>query len=110
MGWIVLRTGSIISSILVHFINNFLVVTLAFVQNMTGVSLSFGNAWWAHLIAVVLLVITALICNLIDRFYFKHKSEEEIKQTSIKTSKFVYISLGVSVFIFLFMTVSAFVS
>lgn len=106
MGWIVLRTGSLVSSIIVHFVNNFLVVTFSFIQNMTGFSLSLGAEWWFYVIAIVLLLVTFGICYLVDRFYFKHKSHEEREKTSFKTSKFIYLSLVVAVFVFLFMTVS----
>lgn len=106
MGWIALRTGSIISSIVVHFVNNFLVVTFSFIQNMTGFSLSLAGEWWLYVLAIALLAVTFGICYLIDCFYFKHKSREEREKTSFKTSKFIYISLVVSVFVFLFMTIS----
>lgn len=108
MGWIVLRTGSLVSSVIVHFTNNFLVVTFSFIQNMTGFSLSLPNTWWFYLIAVALLAVTVGICYLIDRFYFKHKSAEEVEKTSTKTSKFIYISLAVGAFMLLLMTVFSF--
>lgn len=110
MGWIVLRTGSLVSSILVHFINNFLVVTFSFVQNMTGFSLAMPNAWWAYVLTIGLLIVTALICFVIDKLYFKHKSEEKIEQTSVKISKFIYISLAVAGAMFLFLTIFSFVA
>jgi len=110
MGWIVLRTGSLISSIVVHFTNNFIVVTFSFIQNMTGFSFELGNAWWSYLITILLLFVTAGICYLIDKFYFNHKSQETVVKTSTKTSKFIYISLAVGVFMLLFMTIFTFVA
>ena len=106
MGWIALRTGSLISSIVVHFTNNFLVVTFSFIKNMTGFSFALKDAWWFYLVAIGLLAVTLAICYLIDRFYFKHKSNEEVEKTSVKTSKYVYISLGVAFLLFLIMTVT----
>ena len=110
MGWIVLRTGSLISSIIVHFINNFLVVTFSYIQFSTGFSLSLGNAWWTYLVAAILLAFTAGIYFLIDKFYFRHKSHEEVEKSSPKTSKFIYISLAVGAFIFMFATIFQFVA
>lgn len=106
MGWIVLRTGSLISSMVVHFVNNFLVVTFAFIENMTGFSLALGDTWWFYLLAIGLLAVTMGICYLIDRFYFKHKSGEEVEKTSHKTSKYIYISFAVSILLFLIVTVT----
>lgn len=105
MGWIVLRTGSVISSMLVHFVNNFTVVTFSFIENLTGFSLSLGSSWWFYLIAVLLLVATFAICFLIDKFYFKQKSKEEVEKTEKKTDKFIYISLAVGGVLLILMTI-----
>lgn len=110
MGWIVLRTGSLISSIILHFVNNFLVVTFSFLELTTGFSLSIGNAWWTYIVAIALFSLTFGVCYLIDHFYFKRKSAEKYEKTSFKTSILIYISLAVAGFIFLFNTVLAFVS
>lgn len=107
MGWIALRTGSLVSSVIVHFINNFLVVTMAFVKNITGFSFMLPDVWWFYLIAVGLLALTGGIYFIVDKFYFKHKSYEEVEKTSTKTSQFIYISLGVGAFMFLFLTVAS---
>lgn len=108
MGWIVLRTGSLISSILVHFINNFLVVTFAFIENTTGFNFALPNVWWFYLLAIGLFALTVAICFIIDKFYFKHKSEEQVEKTSTKTSKFIYISLVVAVVMLVITTVLSF--
>ena len=105
MAWVVVRTGSLVSSMIVHFINNFLVILFTYLQNVTSFSLDLGSQWWFYLLAVALLAVTAGIFFLIDRFFFKHKSKEEIQEKSQKTSKFIYISLAVSGVLFLVITI-----
>ncbi|MCI8555548.1 MAG: CPBP family intramembrane metalloprotease [Clostridia bacterium] len=109
MGWIVLRTGSLVSSIIVHFINNFLVVTFAYIENATGFSLSLADTWWFYLFAIALLATTFAIYYLIDRYYFKHKSKEERERTSVKTSKYLYISFAVAGVLYLVATITTIV-
>lgn len=110
MGWIVLRTGSLVSSMIVHFTNNFLVVTFAFIENMTGFSLALPNAWWFYLIAVGLLVVTGGILWLVEKCYFKRKNTNLQEGASQKTSIYVYLSIAVSVLMFLVVTITGFVS
>ena len=110
MAWLVLRTGSLVSSMLVHFINNFLVILFAYLKNVTGFSLALPNTWWFYLIAILLLGVTVAIVYIIDRFYFKHKSKEEVEKTSTKTSIFIYISIGVALAMMLFITLFAFLA
>lgn len=105
MGWMALRTGSIVPSIIVHFINNFLVILFTYLGNVTTFSLALPREWWFYLLACLLLVVTAGIIYLIDRFYFKHKSKQEVVQEKGNTSKFIYISLAVAVVMFLFVTI-----
>lgn len=109
MGWIALRTGSIVPSIIVHFINNFLVILFTYLGNVTTFSLALPREWWFYLLACLLLVVTAGIIYLFDRFYFKHKSRQEVVQEKGNTSKFIYISLAVAVVMFLFVTIFNFI-
>ena len=110
MAWLVLRTGSLLSSMIVHFINNFLVLLFTFLQNTTSFSLSLPNKWWFYLVAILLLLVTGVIIYLIDRFYFKHKSKENVEKSSDKPSLYIYISIGVAVVLMLIITVYNFVS
>lgn len=108
MGWIVVRTGSLISSMIVHFTNNFLVVMFAYIENVTGFSLALPNTWWFYLIAILLLVVTGAIYFIIDRYYFKHKSKESVEKISSKTSPFIYVSLSVAIVILVLNTIASF--
>lgn len=110
MGWIVLRTGSLVSSIIVHFVNNFLVVTFAFIENMTGFSLSLPNTWWFYLVAFGLLFVTFGILYFVEKRYFKRKTTNLQERSSQKTSIYVYLSIAVSVMMFLIVTIVNFVS
>lgn len=110
MGWLVVRTGSLVSSMLVHFINNFLVVTFSFIENVTGFSLALPNTWWFYLLAFGLLFLTVGILWLVEKYYFKRKSAKEVEKTSQKTSIYVYLSLAISAFMLLVVTVIGFVT
>ena len=100
MAWVVMRTGSMVSSVIVHFTNNAIVVTLAFIKNMTGWEMSFINKWWFYIISILLVCVTFAIYFLIDMFYFKHKNKEEVekKNTSLKPLVASWI-LGATLFI-----------
>ena len=110
MSWVVARTGSLIASILVHFTNNFLVVLMTYLSNTTNFSLSLPNTWWAYIVAVGLLLLTAGVFFLIDKFYFEHKNKEVIEKSNESKSLFVYIALAVGGVVLLFMTLMAFVT
>lgn len=108
MAWVVARTGSLIASILVHFVNNFIVVLFAYLSNVTGFTMALPKTWWAYLVAVAILLVMGVIFFLIDRFYFKNKDKEEIEKES-KTSVFLYIAFAVAGVVFLVMTIMNFV-
>lgn len=101
MGYIVLRTGSLVSSMLVHFINNFLVVMFTFIENTTGFSLAI-EGWPLYLIGTVLLFLTAGILFIIDRYYFAHKNRKNDEQIdkNIYAPKLLYISIAISLLLF----------
>ena len=101
MSWIVYRTGSIVSSMIVHFINNFLVV-------LTGFSMGLPGVWWKYLLAVGLAVITAGIFFLLDKFYFKKLKQEEKIEKEKNTSIFLYIAFGVVTVLFILGTILGF--
>ncbi len=108
MAWAVVRSGSLISSVIIHFTNNFLVVLLTFIQNMTGWSVALPREWWFYLIAIVLLLLTILSIFLLDRYYFKHKSKDKIEKENGKIPIVFYVSIGISVLFFLIFTIMNF--
>lgn len=108
MAWAVVRSGSLISSVIIHFTNNFLVVLLTFIQNMTGWSVALPREWWFYLIAIVLLLLTFLSIFLLDRYYFKHKSKDNIEKENGKIPIVFYVSIGISVLFFLIFTIMNF--
>lgn len=75
--WLVLRTKTIISSMIVHFMNNAIVVTISFVYNMTGFNFMPSTTWVFWLLAGILPFVVFGILFLLDRFYFKRKSKDE---------------------------------
>ncbi len=95
LGWICLRTGSIWGSAIVHFINNALVVILAYCDVNI---LNFVNVWWFYLLAIGLLILTGVIIFLLDKFYFKRKNQNEIEKDRIKHySIFVIVGIVIGV-------------
>ena len=70
MAWIVLKTGSLISSMIVHFTSNFLVVTMEFIRVQTGFSFNIAHTWWFYLLAVAMAGATFAVLFIIDKFYF----------------------------------------
>lgn len=108
MAWAVVRSGSLISSVIIHFTNNFLVVLLTFIQNMTGWSVALPREWWFYLIAIVLLLLTILSIFLLDRYYFEHKSKDKIEKENGKIPIVFYVSIGISVLFFLIFTIMNF--
>lgn len=81
-GWLVLRTGSTLSSIILHFCNNALVITLSFIENMTGFDFMPKQNWLFWTLAVLLFIVVFVIMFLIDKFYFKKKSKLDIEKAT----------------------------
>lgn len=82
LGWVALRTGNVLSSIILHFCNNALVITLAFLEKVTGFSFIPTDkiAFWV--LAIALLFVVAGILYIIERFFFKKEKKLE-SQTMI---------------------------
>ena len=111
-GWIVVRTGSLMLTIFAHFLNNFVVVLIGYLQTVTTFDMNLPSSWWAYLIAILLLVITGVILFLVDKFYFKRfasKEEQVKKEKSFKPSRILIISWAVGIFLLIFMTVMNFI-
>ncbi len=110
-GWIVVRTGSLMLTIFAHFLNNFVVVLLGYLQNVTSFDMNLPSSWWAYLVAILLLVVTGVILFLVDKFYFKRFStaqEQENKEKTFKPSLILIISWVVGIFLLILMTVMNF--
>jgi len=110
--WLVSRTNSIFSSMLVHFLNNTIVITLSFIQNMTGFSIVPNQSWLFWIMATIPVIITFALLYLIERFYFKKHMAP--KEEPTPNGKFPTISLivgiAISVIIFTINVVSAFIN
>lgn len=120
IAWMVVRTGSLLSGILIHFLNNAIVLILNYVsQNSSSLELSY-NAWqWV--LSIGLVLVACVLIYLIERFYFKHKnrdlninedemmSENEKKTVQSKPYPLVlWFGMGVAVVLFLINTLSGF--
>ena len=94
LGLIMARTGSLFASMVVHFVNNFIVVTMRFVENITGFSMQL-DGWILYLVAGIGLVAAFAVWLLVDKCYFKKKNKEEVEITSQKTSSYLYIAFAI---------------
>ncbi len=110
LGWIVMRTGSVFSSMLVHFISNAIVITFAYIQIQTGWSMDIAiNTWYYYVIAIALFVLTGVLIYIIDKFYFKHKNPNEIEKSLTKRpSVFLIVSWAVAGVLLLISTIMNF--
>ena len=100
LGFVFTRTGSLMLSIILHLVNNFIVITCTFVENITGFSFALQNTWWLPLVGIACAVATFAICFIVDKFRFKHKDKEEIAPTSERFSRYFIISIAVCVALF----------
>lgn len=80
LGWIAMRTGSTFSSMLVHFLNNTIVVVINYFTVRNELNMSIEYNAWQWVLAVALVFVAAGIIYLIERFYFKHKNQEKTPQ------------------------------
>lgn len=113
MAWIVLKTNSLISSMIVHFTSNFIVVTMEFVRIKTGFSFNLPHAWWFYLLAVVLAVATFFILYLIEKFYFKKQGNQPPQENTPKegrTSGYVWLSLAIAGALLVVGTISSYLA
>ncbi len=110
-GWIVVRSGNLLLSIIVHFVNNFLVVLFDFLEKTTSIDIKLPVSWWGILISILLLVITGVILYLVDRLYFKHKNqtEEYKKELTKKPSLYLIISWAVAIILLIIATIVNFI-
>ena len=121
IAWMVIRTGSLASGILIHFLNNAIVLVLSYISlHYGGVEMVY-NAWqWV--VCVVLVLVAAVLIFVIEKFYFKHKNRElepekkedepdKPESTDPKKQPYpimLWFAMGVAVVLFLFNTLSGF--
>ena len=103
---VVLRTGSTVASMLVHLVNNLIVVTMNFVKHMTGFSFILANTWWFYLVAIGCALVAGVTLFLLDKFYFKHKNATQVVPQKTKTSKYFTTALIVGAVMYLLSVVS----
>ena len=116
LSFVVLRTGNLFSSILVHFLNNFIVVTMGFIEEMTGFSFIPSSKVLLAVLMIVLFTVGVFLIYLIDKFFFKHKTllekDEGVKEgEAIKSnslSKFMILGICLSLLLFIVNVVSNF--
>lgn len=121
LAFVVHKTGSIISSMLIHFLNNFIVVTFSFIQTVSGVNLMpqiNHNLWilWCILIGIAGLLSIFFLVRLLKKCENKSKIDINNTQDEIKIlneektgiSKTMIIGIVVSVVLWMFVLFSNF--
>lgn len=107
-GWLALRTGSIVTTMIVHILNNSLVLIIGYCNLNFA---SFQNVWWYYLLAFGLLVVVGVIFFLIDKFYFKSKNQNDIEKEKVKqASPFVWVGLAIGVILLILSIVMNYIS
>lgn len=90
---IVLRTGNLVYSVITHFVNNSLVLVFSY----ANISFSIGNTVLGILLGVVIAAATFGILFVVDKFVFKHKSNEEQQRIEDNgSSAFMYIGIAIA--------------
>ena len=119
LGWLAMRTGSTFTSMLVHFLNNAIVIIINYftVRHGLDMSVSYASAW-VWVLAIVVAAVAGVLIYLIERFYFKGKNqdEENDQQTEKQQTKTgfknmpisFWVSIGVAVIIFIIGTAIGF--
>ena len=111
MAWIVARTGSIVCSMVVHFVNNFFVILQSYLYKIYGFSLALPSTWWYYLVAIGLLLTVGGIILLLDKYYFKKQSNNDVERDeNEKPSKFVIIAIVIGVALLITFTILNIVS
>lgn len=97
LAYSVYKTNSLISSIFIHFLNNFLVVTFSFINITTGINLMpfiNSNFWWIWclIIGIVTAICIYFLMKLLKKQEIKSKidiiqTQEEIKILNEDLSK-----------------------
>lgn len=90
---VVLRTGNLLYSMIVHFVNNALVIVFSYVN----ISLSIGNTILGILLGVVIAAIVFGILFLVDKFVFKHKSKQEEQEKVEDNGSNVFMYIGIAI-------------
>lgn len=130
IAWMVVRTGSLLSGIIIHFLNNAMVVILAYIElHYGGVEMTYNV--WQWVLSVGLVLVCLAIIFVIEKFYFKHKNHEivekndeedqltekqKLKEKTEKTQDLknlpypilLWISMGISFVLFLINTLTGF--
>lgn len=75
------RTNNLIYPMLIHIFNNITTIVVSFLQEMKIINLPFESmAWWMHLVAVAVALVTFAILYVIYRFYLKKQSKIEVEK------------------------------
>ena len=78
LGWLAMRTGSTFTSMLVHFLNNAIVLIINYfsVRHGLEMTVAYTNAW-VWVVAVVVALVAGALLFIIEKFYFKGKNQDE---------------------------------
>lgn len=100
---IVLRTGNVLCSMLVHMINNAFVIIFSFLETNYAHSILLPTNVLGILLSVVFVALAVVILFLIDKFFFKHKRHEDMQIEKEKNGGLsICMIIGIVVVCFMF--------
>lgn len=81
---VVEKTGSIVYSMIVHFCNNFFVLLIEYLQNITGKSFFADiNMWWEIVLVIIFAVLAFVAIYLIIKHLLKPSNNNFMQQQNI---------------------------
>jgi len=92
---IVLRTGNLLYSMIVHFVNNSLVIVFSYVK----ISFSIGNSLAGIFSGIAIACAVFVVLFFVDKFVFKHKANQnmqEEKKEDNGTNVYMYIGIAIA--------------
>ena len=119
LGWLAMRTGSTFTSMLVHFLNNAIVLIVNYFTARHELNMAIEYNAWQWVVAIVVAIVAGVLIYLIERFYFKGKNQDETleaEQNQVKQEKkgfknlpiSFWVSIGIAVIIFIIGTAIGF--
>ncbi len=104
---IVLRTGNLLYSMIVHFVNNALVIVFGYLR----VGFSIGNSFVGILNGILIAGLAFLVLYFVDKFVFKHQTNERMqegKEEGNGSNVYMYVGIAIAVITLLANLVTSF--
>ena len=113
---LMLRTNNIIYPILLHFLNNAIVVVINYISVQSGAVSEFTLSTFNILFAIALAILAVLCIVIVFKIILKNKnksnltSQENLNQNESSPNTFLYVSIIGAIIIWIFDLISGFVA